>query len=310
MSTALHGMELRLKSVLVATDFSETFEMPLRLGLAVAHHYGTAFYVAHVVSDLAHMIAGPPALQLACEAASRELQNLEHDLVEKGSLVGLDHEFVVRQGAVWKELENIILEKRVDLLILGTHGRRGLSKLVLGSVAEEIFRHAHCLVLTVGPNSYEDNPSDLSGAGHTFLFATDFGEASFHALPYAMCFANQFKAKLVLLNVIPAAPIPEGPGWYTASDVMAMRDNARMASLRRLEQLPTGEPEPIIEPEFMVQFGLPTEKILDAALKLKVELIIMGLHASTRISTISHMPWATAYEVVSGAGCPVLTIRI
>ena len=90
---------------------------------------------------------------------------------------------------------------------------------------------------------------------------------------------------------------------------MQMRESARMASLRRLEELTTQYAELALKPEFMVEFGFPAEKILQAADTLKVDAIIMGLHRSTHIATASHMPWATAYEVVCCAGCPVLTVR-
>ena len=92
---------------------------------------------------------------------------------------------------------------------------------------------------------------------------------------------------------------------------MQMRENARMASLRKLEEL-TQNATLEVRPEFVVEFGSakPTsETILETAHNLKVDAIIMGLHRSAHIGTTSHMPWATAYEVVCGAGCPVLTVR-
>jgi len=224
-------------------------------------------------------------------------------------LAGLRHEVIVCQGDVWKELEKVIRQEQVDLLIIGTRGRRGLGKLLLGSVAEQIFRHADCLVLTVGPGSFPSSPVESSRAMRPFLFATDFGEASLHALPYAISSANHFGAKLILLHVVPELPLKEGPVWHTAGDVMQMRERARMDSLRRLEGLTMQHAELAVKPEFMIEFGLPGEKILQAADTFKVDAIIMGLHHSTHIATASHMPWATAYEVVCGAGCPVLTVR-
>lgn len=67
-----------------------------------------------------------------------------------------------------------------------------------------------------------------------------------------------------------------------------------------------------VRPESVVEFcpaGPVSEKILEVAEKLRVDLIIMGLRRSTYVDTASHMPWATAYEVVRTAGCPVLTFR-
>ncbi len=88
-----------------------------------------------------------------------------------------------------------------------------------------------------------------------------------------------------------------------------MRDPARMACLLQLEQLLGDEEELLLPPEFIVHFGLPSEKILQVALDLKADLIFLGLRHSAHASTSPHMPWATAYEVVCAAGCPVLTVR-
>jgi nucleotide-binding universal stress UspA family protein len=194
-------------------------------------------------------------------------------------------------------LNQIIRQEKVDLIVSGTHGRRGLRKVILGSVAEQIFRYADCMVFTVGPGSYKESRVDDILPNRTFLFATDFSEASQPALPYAISYANQFGAKLVLLHVVPTTRNP--------------KSLLHMASLQRLEEL-TLKSTLNVRPEFVVEFcpaGPISEKILDIADKLKVDLIIMGLRRSTYVEAASHVPWATAYEVVCGAGCPVVTVR-
>jgi nucleotide-binding universal stress UspA family protein len=309
MSLAGSALDLRLKSVLMATDLSPASVKPLHHALAIARHYGAKLYIAHVVSPIPYLMAGPEALQLGCERASQDMQQLKRDLLHDGSLNGLNHVFIICNGGIWEELQAIIFQKQVDLVVVGTHGRRGIEKVVLGSVAEQVFRDATCPVLTVGPYSYRESRVDLTGEIRTYLFATDFGEASLRALPQAVSLANQTKARLILLHVVPAVPGPQIPGWYTSSEIMSMRENARMTCVRRLEQLMPRDEETPIESEFVVQFGTPSEKILQVALDKRVELIILGLRRASLAGTISHMPWATAYEIVCGAGCPVLTVR-
>ena len=309
MSIAGSALDLRLKSVLMATDLSPASVKPLHHALAIARYYGAKLYVAHVVSPIPYLMAGAEALQLGCEGASQDMQQLLRDLLHDGSLNGLDHEFIIRHGSVWEELQAIIFQKQVDLVVVGTHGRRGIEKVLLGSVAEQVFRDATCPVLTVGPYSYRESHVDLTGEIRTYLFATDFGETSLRALPQAVSLASQTNAGLILLHVIPAAPVPQIPGWYSASEIMLMRENARQACVRRLEQLMPREEETPIESAFVVQFGIPSEKILQVALDKGVDLIILGLRRASLAGTISHMPWATAYQVVCGAGCPVLTVR-
>ena len=88
-----------------------------------------------------------------------------------------------------------------------------------------------------------------------------------------------------------------------------MREHSRVTSVQRLKELTLHSPKLIIEPEFVVEFGAPSKEILQTANAVKADAIILGLHRSKHISTKSHLPWATAYEVVCGAGCAVLTVR-
>jgi hypothetical protein len=101
----------------------------------------------------------------------------------------------MRRGGVWEELQEIIFQKQIDLVVIGTHGRHGIEKLLLGSVAEQVFRHADCPVLTVGPHSYLEGRVEWNGT-QTYPFATDFGEPSLGALPHAVSLAKGTKAKL------------------------------------------------------------------------------------------------------------------
>ncbi len=309
MSSTRAAADVAVKSVLISFDFSEPSYKALRHALAIARHYGAKFYLAHVVSHVGYAIAGAGALQLATATTEREAQQLEKELVESGALKGLHHEFIVREGNVWEQLELVIKQKQVDLVVTGTHGRAGLGKLVLGSTAGQIFRHADCLVDTVGPGSGQESLVEKNQPVRPFLFATDFGEASLHALPNAISFANHFAAKLVVLHVLSAAPIPEGFHWSTAGDLVQMREKARMDTQKQLEEVTLQSGPVAVKPEFMVEFGIPSEQILLASHALKADLIILGLNRPANIEMASHMPWAVAYKVVCGARCPVLTIR-
>jgi nucleotide-binding universal stress UspA family protein len=309
MSLVAPTGDIHLKSVLIASDFSEASEKALRHALAIARHYGAKIYLVHVVSSMGFTFVGPDAVIAATDAVWRDIRQLEANLVQSGALAGLRHGAIVLQGDVWEELEKAVRQEQVDLLVIGTHARRGLGKLLLGSVAEKIFHRAECLVLTVGPGSLQDSPVGSSRPIRPFLFATDFSGASLHALPYAISAANHFGTKLVLLHVIPTVPVPDGLSRPTADDVMQARESARTAGLRRLAELTSQNPKLLAKPEFMVEYGSPSEKILQAANHLKADAIILGLHRSTHIDRASHMPWATAYEVVCGAGCSVLTVR-
>jgi nucleotide-binding universal stress UspA family protein len=295
--------------VLIAYDFSEASHKPLHHAIAIARHFEAKLHLAYVVSSIGYRIAGPEASQLASEGSQRDVRQLEADLLKSGALSGLQYELILREGDVWEQLECIIREKHVDAVVVGTHARAGLGRLALGSVAEQVFRQADCLVLTVGPGSNENSLMETKEAAHPFLLATDFGPASLQALTYAASFANRFGAKLVVLHVLPPAPIPEGFHWSTTGDLMQMREQAEMASRTQFQKLilPNVPDETAIE--FMVKLGITSEQILQACHTLKADLLILGLNRTEHIETTSHLPWSVAHKIVCGASCPVLTMK-
>ena len=310
MSTRLALAETSLRSVLVASDFTEASSKPLRHAISIARHFHARFYLAHVVSSVGFMIAGAEALELASSAARKEVAELERKLAERGDLAGLSHEFIVRQGDVREELEAIIREKQAELVVIGTHGRHGIEKLVLGSVAEQIFREADGLVVTVGPHSQPDAPVESTDETRSFLFPTDFSKASFRALPYAISFANHFGARLVLLHVAPVMPISEGFSWSTApEDTEGMREEERQKALKRLGEFISVSVPLRVKPELMVEFGKHGEQILRIARSVKADLIVMGLDHSRHGRLAAHLPATTTYQVVCEAHCAVLTVR-
>jgi nucleotide-binding universal stress UspA family protein len=301
---------LEPRSVLIATDFSQPSEKALRHSLALARFYGSRFCLAHVVSSLGLTIAGPGAIAACEEVVLREAAQLEASLVRSGALTGIQYKFIVRQGELWPALREIIREESTDLLVVGTHGRHGVGKLFFGSVGEQIFRQAGCPVLILGPNSQQLPWVGSPSRARTFLFATDFGQASLHALSQSIAVANHFEAKLVFLNVIPAVP-PRRSRLYAGTDPGKLQKNAYQIARQRLAELARSA-NLDVRPECRVEFesNRPiSEWILETAEKLRASLIIMGLHSSAQFAVMSHLNWTTAYDVVCHAGSPVLTVN-
>ena len=109
------------------------------------------------------------------------------------------HKTLIRKGDISKELSRIVDDERINLIVLGTHGRAGISKVLMGSVAEEIFRQATCPVLTVGPSVCGE--PDVAVEMRTILYPTDFSSESLAAAPYAISMAQEHQARLYLLHV-------------------------------------------------------------------------------------------------------------
>src|SRR5271157_3027430 len=142
---------LQLKHILVATDFSPISIVALRHALGIARRYHSTVSLLHVIDPSIYGAAGPDGISADTDCASRDAEGIEAGLRSDGCLEGLKFDFTVSVGPVWRTIAETIEEKRSALLVLGTHGRTGLGKLALGSVAERAFREASCPVPTVGP---------------------------------------------------------------------------------------------------------------------------------------------------------------
>ena len=196
----------------------------------------------------------------------------------------------------------------IDLLVVGTHGRTGVEKLVLGSEAERILRQAPCPVLTVGPKiagrakltAIEGEGKDLTPVEisvRQIVYATDFSPESLAAAPFATSLAQEFQAKLTLLNVIEK---------YTDMD---RRPGPIDLALQRLEKLVPQEASLWCSTQPSVHFGPPAECILQEAQDSRADLIVLGVRAAAgHLGAATHLPWATAHKVISQAHCPVLAI--
>ena len=284
------------KSILIATDFSSASEKALRHSLALASFYQAKLCLVHVVSSVGLTIAGPGAIAACEEAVLRKAAELENSLRRSGALNGIEHKFIVRRGELWPELREIIRQENADLVLVGTHGRHGVGKLLFGSIAEQIFRQADCPVLTFGPHSDDRAWFETLTNEGTFLFATDFGHASVRGLPQAIEAAAQFGTKLAFLSIVPDALTQEDADTKTMQRLSQLADHAALG----------------LRPELYAEIKSArpiSETILETAAKLHANLIIMGVHDSALPGVISHLDLPTTYEVMRHAACPVLTFH-
>jgi len=299
--------ESRFKRILIATDFSDASRNALRYAAAIARHHGARLYIAHVVSSVGYKIVGPDAEVAAAEVAARDLKELWGKLGGVDDSRGIELALIVRRGDVCNELEELIHKELINLVVVGTRGRTGISKVMLGSVAENIFRKVSCPVLTVGPNSAWDWPQREVGAEKVILFATDFGDAALKALPFAVSIANRSRSKLILLHVDKPL-VQTDPTPICGQTLDRAEEEIRTSSQQRLAELIPKDPP--IESELRVKCGLPVDAILGEASRSAAGLIVLGLHRKSLVIPSGHLPSTTVFGVVIGATCPVLTVRI
>jgi nucleotide-binding universal stress UspA family protein len=283
------------KNILIATDFSEVSQHALLHALAMAKRYDAHLTVVHVAQPESQapipMEPVPVELDWQKQRAAESLARLEGF----EALHMYRHDTVLRQGNPWPEIFALVEERNIDLIVLGTHGRGVLATVFLGSVAEQVLRHAPCPVLTIGPE-VRTSLLDHEQLSHV-LFATDFSEGSLHALSYALSMAEEGDAEITLLHVL--EQLEPMPLEYSKELLADYR--------KRLWALVPDDASLWCKPHVAVESGLAADSIARKANEGQVDLIIMGVHPAGAIA--NHLPWTVIHSVVRHARCPVLTVK-
>jgi nucleotide-binding universal stress UspA family protein len=297
MSAAKSGERITIKRILFLTDFSEPSEAALPFAAAIAREYDAEIHALHVLTPHPLAYASPlgtmEAIAAQEESAAAEMQRTQTQLA------GVTHEVSIVRGAeVWTAVEQAIAGCQADLVVLGTHGRTGAQKMLLGSVAEEVFRRSRVPVLTIGPRAREG----MHGAArfHRVLYATDLSPEAGAGAPYAVSLAQENQAQLLMLHVIPgrAGAGTQGSPQRSIADAM-----------HELLELIPADAELWCRPEPIVQYGQPANRILEEAGGRHADLIVLGVRSAAHPQLATHLHRSVAYQIVANALCPVLTVR-
>jgi nucleotide-binding universal stress UspA family protein len=289
--------QINIQRILFATDFSTASLGPLPYAIAIAHHFGSKIYLAHVIPTEAFSTVPLDERDPVLENIRSHVAERMAELGAMSRLKGIPSEALVDHGDIWPVLSAMVEKYSVDLVAIGTHGRRGVDKIMVGSTAEEILRRAQIPVLIAGPET-----TSIPEAGNGFkhiLYATDFSGESQPAMHYACSLAREYGASLAFLHVTEEIWKAELSSGMKAADFFKKR---------MLEENWTME-EDDISREYYFRFGLPSQRILELAAQLQSELIVLGVRGSRHPRVAAHLPGPTAYDVVSQARCPLLVIR-
>lgn len=297
MATAVKTAELiQLKNILYPTDFSQPAELALPFANALARRYGATIHALHVLTPIVTPESGISgiAIQAEAENASRFMSELD------SKLAGTEHEGSVENAvSVWEAVTIAIHEHSIDLIVIGTHGRTGVSRFLFGSVAEEVFRHSPCPVMTVGPGCQAS--IHVAGRFQRILFATDYSAASAAAAPYAVSIAENNDGRLLLVHVAQMGT-PAGGDRNVELSVAEM--------IHKLYEIAPQPNQLSIPPEVLIEYGKPARRIVEVARHRSADLIVLGVRSLHRhLGTTTHVERRTAHEIVANAPCPVLTVR-
>jgi nucleotide-binding universal stress UspA family protein len=303
---------IHLQQILCPIDLSEGSRHAFDRAIGVARCYGAAITVLYVFPAP----GAAPVVPFGPEgpgAFSLQGVNREHVLAEIPRFLGLDapsgvpvHTVTAEASSVHKEILAQAGRLSADLLVLGTHGRSGFERIVLGSVAEKILRTSPIAVMTVPPHAPDAVPPGRDPF-RRILYATDFSTGSETALRYAASLAQHGAAQLTLLHVVEPLPIGHDPMVGSAFDVAAYHAAFERGSTERLR---TAVPEAIrlaCDTDDVVARGKPYVEILRVAAERQSDVIVLGVHGRNALDRLVF--GSTAEHVVRRATCPVLTVR-
>ena len=288
---------VRLKNILFLTDFSWASDTVIPFVREIAERYEGNVIALHVTvpDPLNYMTPESPlaALESQNDFALAEMKKVE------AQLAGIPNHVVVTAGNnVWSVVRSMLQAEHIDLILVGTHCRTGLPKLLMGSTAEEVFRRSPVPVMTVGPSVI---PAQVPHTGwQRILFASDFTAEAGAAAPFAVSFAEENKAQLILLHVIEAM----GSRKDKKHQALTVAE-----ALHRLHEIVPAEAELWCRPETVAEHGDPATQILKVANEKKVDLIVLGIRNNGPVTVVSHLEKTIAHTVLAHAACPVLTVR-
>ena len=280
--------KISFKNILFLTDFSEASNAAVAYATGMARHYNAQLYAGHSCDPvILTETAGTNILQEVEDNSRARLETLAKETGPKTvPLFAL--------GSVASAVPCWINEHGIDLIIMGTNGRRGLQHFLLGSTAEAIVRSATCPVLTVGPHVTTRPYHDFSV--ESILFPTDLGEHAEFGAQYALSVAQESCASLTFMHVV-------------TQDEAFQRDRRALVetTYQKLEKIAPPDAKEWCKPNFVVEVGDPVKELLGYAETERPDLIVLGLPAGKKFNGAFHS--SVTYKVIAGAPCPVLTVR-
>ncbi len=292
---------LKIQRILCPTDFSEFSERAFDYALSLAQHYGAEVLLQHVVRPLN---IGYPEYALPdavsefygelCEHAEDQLR----EFAKAHAPDGHPTRAIVEEGGVTERILAVAKEQSVDLIVMGTHGRKGFERLALGSVTEKVLRKAHCPVMAVRKPEH----SAAARAKGTepirldrILFCSDFSACSSRAFEYALSITAQYHAELSLLHVMEREP--------SEANLQAETEKLR----KRLEEPVTEEARKLCKIQSVVRAGIPHQEIVRLAQDTQAALVVVGVHGHHALDLA--LFGSTTYRVIQLGPCPVFAVH-
>jgi nucleotide-binding universal stress UspA family protein len=293
---------MQVKSILCPIDFSEFSIRAYHYAVSLAERYEAKLVTLHIVELWKYPFADFAAYETDFAKVSAALDEggeaRLQEFVGNHSPEGFHPLVAVNQGNASDLILSFAQEQNIELIVMGTHGRRGFDRLVLGSTTDRVMRRAPCPVLSISKTPQESIAAD-PGRHHVHrlnrvLYCTDFSEHSERALSYAISATAEYDAELTLLHVIEHVPRSANP-----EELLATCE-------QRLSKL-IPETRKTLKVKEVVRKGKPYEEIVRYAQETQVDLITMAARGADALDRAVF--GSTTYRVIQLGPCPVLAVH-
>jgi nucleotide-binding universal stress UspA family protein len=291
----------QIKQILCPVDFSESSARAYDSAQSLARHYQARVFLQHVVdfelpsyayyADAVYVIE---FFQKIRDDARKQLQ----DFARSHTRTGVQPECVVHEGGVADSILAFAAAQKVDLIVMGTHGLKGVDRVALGSVAGKVLRKARCPVL-VSRKTGQGGVSPEGGQDSVHLrrviFCTDFSDPARRALEYALSVAAEYDAEITLLHVL---------------EEVQRLDNIKEAiatATKQIDKLVSTEEGKAAKIKTMVRIGRDYEQIIQFASDIQADLLIMAVRGRNALDLAVF--GSTTYRAVQLGSCSVLAVH-
>ena len=309
MTNRTERIMIEIRQILCPIDFSEHSRSALDNAIAIARWYEARVTVLHVFSSAPLPAFGPGPVVFEPIILPVDRDRLLADtkaFADTEGTAGVAIDAVVRDGTTAAEILDQANSMKADLVVIGTHGRSGFERLVLGSVAEKVLRKAVCPVMTV-PKRLSEAVSASPVLYKRILCPVDFSESSSRALQYAVSLAEESDGWLVVLHVVAHEfELKAGTDYDAGMTVKNFLEEREHALLGGLQEVVAGAPD-FLRMETLMTHGKPWREVLRVAAERDSDLIVMGVQGRGAVDLM--LFGSTTQHVVREASCPVLTLR-
>jgi len=303
-SRGVGAATLEIKLILCPIDFSEFSERAYHHALSLAEHYQAKLVAQHVIELWRHPSASFAVswelYEEFCQALRETGEEQLQQFAKNHTHGEIQPELMVHEGTTPDSILSFAQTQKADLIVMGTHGRRGFDHLMLGSVTDRVMRKATCPVLVVRNPPHDSMAADKEGHSvhhlSRIVFCADFSKNSERAFNYAISATAEYDAELTVLHVLEEVPSP------------AKTEEAIAAATEQLDKLIPPQVRKSRKIKTAVRIGKPYREIIQLALEAQTDLVTMGVRGRGALDLAVF--GSTTYRVMQLGSCPVLAIHV